>query len=46
MPDDWLQTARLLDSTRLVAILNGERELPVVFAELRELIEAMIAEGM
>jgi len=31
-------TARLLDATRLVATLNEERELPVVFAECRKLI--------
>jgi aminoglycoside phosphotransferase (APT) family kinase protein len=45
LPEDWLRTARLLDSTRLVEILNGERELPIVFAECRELIEAIVAEG-
>ncbi len=41
LPEDWWQIARLLDSTRLVEILNEERELPVVFAECRELIEAV-----
>jgi aminoglycoside phosphotransferase (APT) family kinase protein len=45
LPEDWLQTARLLDSTRLVGILNEDRELPTVFAECRELIEAVVAEG-
>jgi len=46
LPEGWYRTARLLDSTRLVAILNEERELPVVFAECRELIEAVVAEGV
>jgi aminoglycoside phosphotransferase (APT) family kinase protein len=44
LPEDWLRTSRLLDATRLVATLNEERELPVVFAECRELLEAVIAE--
>jgi fructokinase len=44
MAEDWLRTARLLDATRLVATLNEERELPVVFAECRELIEAVVTE--
>ena len=38
LPEDWLRTARLLDAARLVATLNEERELPVVFAECRKLI--------
>jgi hypothetical protein len=46
LPEDWLRTARLLDATRQVATLNEERELPVVFAECRELIEAMLTEGV
>jgi hypothetical protein len=45
LPEDWFRTARLADSTRLVEILGGEQELPVVFAECRELIEAIVAEG-
>jgi len=44
LPEDWLRTARLLDSTRLIAILNEERELPGVFTDCRELIE-LIASG-
>jgi aminoglycoside phosphotransferase (APT) family kinase protein len=44
LSEDWLRTARLLDATRLVATLNEERELPVVFAECRELIEAVVTE--
>ncbi len=46
LPEDWLRTARLLDATRQVATLNEERELPVVFAECRELIEAVVAEDV
>lgn len=42
MPEGWWRIARLLDSTRLVEILNEERELPVVFAECRELIEVVM----
>jgi aminoglycoside phosphotransferase (APT) family kinase protein len=46
LPDDWLRTARLLDATIQVATLNEEQERPVVLAECRELIEAMVVEGM
>jgi aminoglycoside phosphotransferase (APT) family kinase protein len=41
LPHDWWRTARLLDATRLVAVLNEERQLPGVFAESRELIESL-----
>lgn len=41
LPDDWWRTARLLDATRLVGILNEDRNLPTVFAECRELIEQL-----
>jgi aminoglycoside phosphotransferase (APT) family kinase protein len=44
LPDDWWRIARLLDSTRLVELLNEERKLPIVFAECRELIAAVVAE--
>jgi hypothetical protein len=46
LPEDWLRTARLLDATRLVATLNEERELPVVFAECRDLIETVVTERL
>jgi aminoglycoside phosphotransferase (APT) family kinase protein len=46
LPDDWLRTARLLDATLHVAALNEEKDRPVVFAECRELIEAMVVKGM
>ncbi|MGH9837166.1 MAG: phosphotransferase family protein [Blastocatellia bacterium] len=44
LPKDWWRSARLLDATRLVATLNEERALPIVFAECRELIEAVVAD--
>jgi aminoglycoside phosphotransferase (APT) family kinase protein len=44
LPEDWWRSARLLDATRLVSILNDEQELPSVFAECRELIEAVVAD--
>jgi aminoglycoside phosphotransferase (APT) family kinase protein len=43
LPEDWWRTARLLDATKLVATLNEERELPLVFAECRELIEILVS---
>jgi aminoglycoside phosphotransferase (APT) family kinase protein len=46
LPEDWLRTARLLDATRQIATLNEEWEMPVVFAECRELIEAVVTEGV
>jgi aminoglycoside phosphotransferase (APT) family kinase protein len=46
LPEDWLRAARLLDATRIVATLNEEREMPVVFAECRELIEEVVTEGV
>lgn len=42
LPEDWRRIARLLDATQLVAILNEEEELPVVFAECRALVEDVI----
>lgn len=44
LPEDWRRTARLLDSVRVVEILDDERELPIVFAECRELISALVSE--
>jgi hypothetical protein len=44
LPEDWWRTAKLLDAIRLVAILNEERDLPVVFADCRELIEAVVGD--
>lgn len=44
LPRGWMMTARLLDATRLVGALDDGRKLPVVFAECRDLIEALVAE--
>jgi aminoglycoside phosphotransferase (APT) family kinase protein len=44
LPEDWWRIARLLDATQLIAILNEEQELPLVFAECRELLEALVAD--
>jgi len=46
LPQDWWRIARLLDATRLVETLNEPRELPVVFAECHQLIEAVVAGGI
>ena len=45
LPDDWHRTARLLDATCIVGMLSETRELPTVFAECRELTEALVQEG-
>jgi Ser/Thr protein kinase RdoA (MazF antagonist) len=42
LPCDWYRRCRLLDSLRLLDIVNGERELPDVFAECRGLIRSVI----
>ncbi len=42
LPDGWYFMARLLDATRLVGILGSDRELPIVFTECRDLIEALV----
>lgn len=42
LPVDWRRIVRLLDASQLVAILNEEKELPVVFAECRALVEGVI----
>jgi len=42
LPEEWWETARLLDATRQVATLDGERERPAVFADCRELLELML----
>jgi aminoglycoside phosphotransferase (APT) family kinase protein len=45
LPGDWWTTARLLDATREVATLDGERELPAAFGDCREILEAILQEG-
>jgi aminoglycoside phosphotransferase (APT) family kinase protein len=42
LPSDWWDAARLLDATRLVAILAEPRELPTVFPECRDLIASLL----
>jgi hypothetical protein len=44
LPADWWAAARLLDATRLVALLAAPRELPTVFADCRDLIATLVAE--
>jgi aminoglycoside phosphotransferase (APT) family kinase protein len=46
LPRDWYRLARLLDATRLVETLNEIREMPVVFGECTELIEALVTAGL
>jgi aminoglycoside phosphotransferase (APT) family kinase protein len=41
LPPDWVDEARLVDSTRLVAILDEPDELPTVFADCRELLSPL-----
>jgi aminoglycoside/choline kinase family phosphotransferase len=41
---DWWVAGRLLDSIRVVGILNEERELPIIFKECRELIVGLVGE--
>jgi aminoglycoside phosphotransferase (APT) family kinase protein len=45
LPPDWWLTARMIEATRLVAILSEERELPGVFADCVELIESLVADS-
>ena len=44
LPPDWWRAVRLLDATRLVGILNEDRELPGVFAECAGLIRLLTAD--
>ena len=44
LPDGWLRTARLLDATALVDLLDEPCELPGVFAECRMLVAKLAAE--
>jgi aminoglycoside phosphotransferase (APT) family kinase protein len=45
LPSDWWRTARVLDGTRLIAILSEERCLPTVFAECHTLLEALLVDS-
>jgi aminoglycoside phosphotransferase (APT) family kinase protein len=42
LPDDWWLTARLLDATRVVGILDEPRPLPRIFAECGLLVAALL----
>jgi Ser/Thr protein kinase RdoA (MazF antagonist) len=42
LPEDWWRTVRLLDSTRLVGILAGDRDLPGIFQECHGLLERLV----
>ncbi|MBA3539492.1 MAG: aminoglycoside phosphotransferase family protein [Deltaproteobacteria bacterium] len=44
LPENWFETARLLDATWLVDTLDEDRELPGVFADCRMLIGRLVAE--
>jgi len=44
LPDEWWRLSRALDITRLVTILDEERELPSVFFDCRELIGDLLEE--
>lgn len=44
LPEDWLRTARLLDATALVDVLDEPRELPGVFADCRMLVAKLAGE--
>jgi aminoglycoside phosphotransferase (APT) family kinase protein len=38
LPDEWWRLSRVVDATRLVTILDEERELPSVFDDCREIV--------
>jgi len=42
LPDEWWRLSRLLDATRLVGIVSGDRELPTVFDDCRSIIGQLI----
>ena len=42
LPDEWWIVARLIDVTRLVRILNEDRELPSVFSDCRMIAEHLM----
>ncbi len=44
LPDRWLVTARLLDATWIVDMLDEEQELPGVFADCRALLQKLAHE--
>ena len=44
LPEGWLRTARLLDATAIVDILDEARELPGVFADCRKMLAELVAD--
>ena len=44
LPEDWLVTARLLDSTWLIDLLDDETEIPAVFDDCRRLLVRLVDE--
>jgi hypothetical protein len=44
LPEGWLRTARLLDATAIVDILDERRELPGVFADCRKMLAELVAD--
>ncbi|HEU4613323.1 MAG TPA: phosphotransferase [Kofleriaceae bacterium] len=44
LPEHWLTSARLLDATWLVDMLDDDNEHPAVFADCRKLVANLVAE--
>ncbi|MDX2090327.1 MAG: aminoglycoside phosphotransferase family protein [Kofleriaceae bacterium] len=44
LPDNWLVSARLLDATLIIDILDEPREIPGVFAENRKVLARLASE--
>jgi aminoglycoside phosphotransferase (APT) family kinase protein len=44
LPDEWLLTARLLDSTWLVDLLDEPEEVPLVFDDCKQLLARLVQE--
>lgn len=44
LPRNWWRTSRLLDATRQIATLSEERDRPEVFADCREILEALVVD--
>jgi aminoglycoside phosphotransferase (APT) family kinase protein len=44
LPEDWMRTARLLDSTLLIDTLDDPKEFPGVYADCRLLLSRLVAD--
>lgn len=44
LPEDWMRTARLLDSTLLIDTLDDPKEFPGVYADCRHLLAKLVAD--